>query len=202
MRLVVFALAFPLLFVGCKKQERLVRTLGVEDVAPLTELNLAEVVLDVTFTETVSERAFVFLKSDAEIRVDANVTYKYYLDFRNDGYSMALIPVSETGADSLGEGARILRFDAPPIRVQKPIVNSSEVTYPRRGLLVNEEAEAVEILEYLTERLEDFGEDKLETDPAVQQECEAALKGYLQGIMQQTGIEVADVIVTFGQVDA
>ncbi|MEL6445514.1 MAG: hypothetical protein AAFQ86_14905 [Bacteroidota bacterium] len=200
MRLVVFALVLPLLLVGCKKQERLVRTLGVEDVAPLTELNLAEVILDVTFTETVSERAFVFLKSDAEIRVDANVTYKYFLDFRNDGYSMALIPT-----DSLNDGqrksAQVLRFDAPPIRVQKPIVNSSEVTYPRRGLLVNEEAEAVEILEYLTERLEDFGEDKLETDPAVQQECKASLKGYLQGIMQQTGIEIADVIVTFGQVD-
>ncbi|MEM6782712.1 MAG: hypothetical protein AAF624_03145 [Bacteroidota bacterium] len=196
MRLVAIALVIPLLLVGCKKQERLVRTLGVEDVAPLTELNLAELILDVTFTETVSERAFVFLRSDAEIRVDANVTYKYFLDFRNDGYSMALIP-----ADSLGEGAQILRFDAPPIRVQKPIVNTSEVTYPRRGLLVNEEAEAVEILEYLTERLVDFGEDKLETDPAVQQECEASLRGYLEGLMQQTGIEVADVVVTFGQVD-
>ncbi|MEL6770187.1 MAG: hypothetical protein AAFP18_03905 [Bacteroidota bacterium] len=200
MRLVVFALVLPLLLVGCKKQERLVRTLGVEDVAPLTELNLAEVILDVTFAETVSERAFVFLKSDAEIRVDANVTYKYFLDFRNDGYSMALIPTDSLN-DGQRESAQVLRFDAPPIRVQKPIVNSSEVTYPRRGLLVNEEAEAVEILEYLTERLEDFGEDKLETDPAVQQECEASLKGYLQGIMQQTGIEIADVVVTFGQVD-
>ncbi|MEM9999191.1 MAG: hypothetical protein AAF809_15915, partial [Bacteroidota bacterium] len=196
MRLVLVALACALIGVGCKKQERLVRTLGVEDVAPLIELNLAELNLDVTFTETVSERAFVFLKSDAEIRVDASVTYKYYLDFRNDGYSMALIP-----ADSLGDGARVLRFDAPPIRVQQPIVNRSDVTYPRRGLLVNEEAEAVEILEYLSDRLVDFGQEKLDTDPAVQNECEASLKGYLQGIMQQTGIEVADVIVTFGLVD-
>ncbi|MEO1632837.1 MAG: hypothetical protein AAFU38_18865, partial [Bacteroidota bacterium] len=107
MRLVVFVLVLPLLLVGCKKQERLVRTLGVEDVAPLTELNLAEVILDVTFTETVSERAFVFLKSDAEIRVDANVTYKYFLDFRNDGYSMALIP-TDSPNDGQRESAQVL----------------------------------------------------------------------------------------------
>lgn len=201
MRALLVVLSLSLSLTACKRQEKIVRTIGVEDVAPLTELNLAELNLDVTFTETINERAFVFLKSAAEIRVDANVTYKYYLDFGNDGYRMALIPV-DSSATQPEDGARVLRFDAPPVRVQKPIVNRSEVTYPRRGLLVNEEAEAVEILEYLTDRLVDFGQEKLDTDPAVQRECEASLKGYLQGIMAQTGIEIADVIVTFGQVDA
>jgi hypothetical protein len=195
-RVPLLLLLLVVLLTGCKRQEQLVRTLGVADVAPLTELNLAELTQDVSFTQTVSARAFVFLKSDAEIRVDANVTYKYYLDFQEDGYEMDLVP-----ADSTGEGGQVLLFDAPPVRVQKPIVNASDVTYPRRGLLVNEEAEAVEILEYLTDRLTAFGQEKLDTDPAIQRECEVSLKGFLLGLMQQTGIEVEDVVVTFGQVD-
>ena len=156
----------------------------MEAVTPLAELHLVDVTQDVAFTETLSERALLFIKSEAQVRVEANVTYKYFLDLKRDGYEMA---VDERPVEGQKQPERVLVFRRPALKMQTPIVNRSRVTYPQRGVLVNEEAEAVAILQTLTPRLMDVGQAKL-ADPGLHADADAALAAYLDGLARQTGL--------------
>ena len=185
--LVMRALVFLLVLVaaaGCRGSQESARAVGVEAVTPLAELHLVDVTQDVAFTETLSERALLFIKSEAQVRVEANVTYKYYLDLKQDGYEMGM---EERPVEGQKRPERVLVFRRPELRMQTPIVNDSRVTYPQRGVLVNEEAEAVAILETLTPRLVEVGRTKLR-DPGLHAEAEAALATYLDGLARQTGL--------------
>ena len=177
---------------GCRGSQESARAVGVEAVTPLAELHLVDVTQDVAFTETLSERALLFIKSEAQVRVEANVTYKYFLDLKDDGYEMV---VDERPVDGQKKPERVLVFRRPALRMQTPIVNRSRVTYPQRGVLVNEEAEAVAILQTLTPRLVAVGETKL-ADPGLHAEAEAALAAYLAGLARQTGLAFDRVEIT------
>jgi hypothetical protein len=179
--LLVFCL---LAAVGCRGSQESARAIGVEAVTPLAELHLVDVTQDVAFTETLSERALLFIRSEAQVRVEANVTYKYYLDLKGDGYEMS---VDERPVEGEKRPERVLVFRRPELKMQTPIVNDSRVTYPQRGVLVNEEAEAVAILETLTPRLVEVGATKLR-DPGLHAEADAALAAYLEGLARQTGL--------------
>ena len=181
--LLLWALLWPP--TGCKSAEP-VNQVGVEDVAPLSELNVVELTQDLDFTETLSASVLPFLSSQAKVRVECNVTYKYFYDFQNDGYAMR---VDQTPA------GRVLTFGAPPLKMQRPLVNTSRISYPERSLLINEEDKAVQILETLGDKLAGYGEERLEA-PQVQIEAKASLESFLLGLMQQAGVAVEAVEIT------
>ena len=155
----------------------------------LTQLVLASQTKNITFVEDVSKSILAIFKSEAKVQVTSNVTYDFYIDFEKDGYTMNF---SENGEE--------LNFSAPQIRVKKPVINNSSVSYPATGLLVNEDREAVMILESLTERFIQEGEEML-NEPKVMNMCEEKLKTYLMGVCNKFGYaKVKTVNITFKNV--
>ncbi len=150
-----------------------------------TQLVLASQTANIDFIEDVSKSLLGFLKSDAKVKVTSNVTYDFYVDFLADTYDA-----------SLNKQEKILYFDAPPIRVKKPVINASTVSYPETGLLVNEQQEAIRILETLTDNFIDEGLALLD-DPKVMAMCTDKLADYLMGLSNDFGYKVDSVKVTF-----
>lgn len=148
----------------------------------LTQLVLASQTQNISFTETLKKRAFVVFASKALVQVESNVTFDFYMDFEKDGYQI-----------KLNDDKTVLHVTAPPIRVKKPVINKSVVSYPQRGILVNEEKEAVAILEDLTERFIREGEKLLEED-RVKTKCNEKLTEYLLGMSKEMGYNKVEKI--------
>lgn len=176
----------PLLLVllSCS-QNNIIHLNFTEKFEGLTQLVLATQTTNVDFTEDVSKRLLGIFASHAKVKVNSNVTFDFYLDFQDDGYDA-----------KLDKKQKILYFTAPPIRVKKPVINASTVSYPETGLLVNEPAEAVRILESLTDRFIEEGKGLLAQEK-VQAMCTKKLQEYLLGLCGQLGYKVDKVKVTF-----
>ena len=96
------------------------------------------------------------------------------------------------------EMADTLFFNAPPIRVKKPIINSTNVDYPEKSFLVNEQEAAVKKLEKLTDEFVEEGEILLTKD-YVRDKCKEMLALYMIDLCKKMNYNVKDVIITFPQ---
>ncbi len=155
-----------------------------------TQLVLASQTANIDFIEDVSKSLLVFLKSDARVKVTSNVTYDFYVDFLTDEYNA-----------TLDKKENVLYFEAPPIRVKKPVINASTVSYPETGILVNEQQEAIRILETLTDNFIGEGLALLD-EPKVMAMCTEKLQDYMMGLTKEFGYKVDRVDVTFKELEA
>ena len=151
----------------------------------LTQLVLASETRNVSFEQTVTKSALVFLKSNAVVAVNSSATFDFYLDFDQDPYDIQYDSHNKT-----------LKVNAPPIRVKKPIINNSTVSFPERGILVNEDREAVQILESLTDRFIEEGQ-KLLSESYVQDKCREKAVGFFKGLASDMDLQVNKVVVSF-----
>ncbi len=176
----IWPLALCCCFLFCSKS--VVKMDAPEKFEGLTQLVLASQTQNISFTETLKKRAFVVFASKAVVQVESNVTFDFYMDFEKDGYKI-----------KLSDDKKVLHITAPPIRVKKPVINQSTVSYPQRGILVNEEKEAVAILEDLTERFIEEGEKLLEEE-RVRAKCNEKLSEYLLGLGKEMGYNKVETI--------
>ncbi|MBN2461874.1 MAG: hypothetical protein JXB60_09745 [Candidatus Cloacimonetes bacterium] len=173
-----------LIITGNSCTRKIVQMSYPEKFEGLTQLVLASETKNVTFTEEVTKRILGIFPSTATVQVNSNVTFDYYLDFEKDGYQI-----------TFEEEEKVMHFTAPPIRVKKPVINSSSVSYPDRAILVNEEKEAIKILEHLTDRFIEEGKKSLE-QPHIREKCQEKLQQYLLGLCQELGylkVETVDI---------
>jgi hypothetical protein len=154
----------------------------------LTQLVLASETKTLVFTDTTVQKVLGFKISSAQVKVTSSVTFDFYLDFDKDGYSMSFSPSGDT-----------LEFKAPPLRVKKPVINGTNVTYPQKGILINEQGEAVKKLEKLTDEFTDEGEELLRED-YVGEKCREMLQNYLRDMTGKMGYPVKKVIITFREI--
>ncbi|MBN1326904.1 MAG: hypothetical protein JW996_03030 [Candidatus Cloacimonetes bacterium] len=169
-----------LITTGCS--QKLIHVSYPEKFEGLTQLVLASETKNVSFVEDVTKRILGIFPSSASVQVNSNVTFDFYLDFETDGYEI-----------SFTEDQKTMNFLAPPIRVKKPVINSSTVSYPDKGMLVNEEKEAVKILENLTERFQLEGQSALQ-EAHVIDKCKEKLEEYLRGLCSQFGYAQVEII--------
>lgn len=153
----------------------------------LTQLILASETDHAAFTEVVRKEIFWNLipLSQAQIQVNANVTYDFYVDFGAEGYHAEMNRASET-----------LTFKAPAIRMKKPVFNNATVSFPEKGILINEDREAIRILENLTDRFIEYGKPLLNED-RVRNTCHDQLEAFLRGLCQNMDITVTNIVISF-----
>ncbi|MDZ7723184.1 MAG: hypothetical protein U5R06_10365 [candidate division KSB1 bacterium] len=180
-------LAF-LIFISCAHQ-RSVHMNFTEKFEGLTQLVLASQTINVDFTDRISKRILGIFPSNAQVKVTSNVSFDFYIDFDKEGYKAEYDQKSKT-----------LYFSAPPIRVKKPVINASSVSFPETGLLVNEEREALAILENLTDRFIQEGETLL-TREYVREKCHEKCSEFLKGLSSDLGYKVESVELTFGPLE-
>lgn len=185
-RMGYWLLAASFLF-SCAHQ-RSVQLNFTEKFEGLTQLVLASQTMNVDFTERITKRILGIFPSNAQVKVTSNVTYDFYVDFDKEGYKA-----------EYDKKSKILYFSAPPIRVKKPIIHASSVSFPETGLLVNEEREAMAILEHLTDRFIQEGRS-LMTQNHVREKCHEKCTAFLQGLCSDLGYEVKSVELTFGKI--
>lgn len=179
MKRTIVILLLSALFLSCST--RVIQKSFPEKFEGLTQLVLASQTRNVTFTETVKKRVLGIFVSKAQVKVHSNVTFDFYLDFEKDGYKI-----------ELDEDEKSMTFLAPPIRVKKPIINSSTVSYPETGILVNEDKEAVKILENLTDRFIAEGTALL-NEQRVMDMCTEKLSEFLEGLCTEFGYKVETI---------
>ncbi len=151
----------------------------------LTQLVLASETKNVDFVEEVKKTALLFLTSNAKVKVNSSVTFDFYIDFEKDPYQI-----------DYDKDNRALNISAPKIRVKKPVINSSTVSYPDRGILVNEDREAVQILETLTDRFIKEGEELLK-EQYVMDKCREKAIEFFKDMSDDMSLNVKTVNVTF-----
>jgi hypothetical protein len=157
----------------------------------LTQLVLASETKTLVFSDTTVQKVFgLFKLGTAQIKVTASVTFDFYVDFKNDGYTM-----------KFSEGGDSLTFDAPPLRAKKPVVNSSNVTYPEKSLFIDEKEKAIQKLETLTDEFTDDGEDLVREDYVVEK-CKEMLSNYILDLCKKMGYSVKVITVHFARVIA
>lgn len=154
----------------------------------LTQLVLATETRTLSFTDTSVQKILMFKVGSAQIKVTASVTFDFYLDFDKDGYSMKF---NETGDT--------LHFNAPLLRVKKPVIDASQVTYPEKHILVNEQEKAVQKLETLTDEFIDDGEALLHEEYVIEK-CKEMLTKYLMDLCKKMGYPVKVIIITFPEI--
>ncbi|MBN1541638.1 hypothetical protein JW992_05795 [candidate division KSB1 bacterium] len=181
-RLLAFGMA---LFIACAGQSPTISY--PEKFQGLTQLTLASLTKNVSFTETVKKRAFLLFSSEAQVAVTSNVTFDFYLDFQEDGYRIEMRDDDKT-----------MHFYAPAIRVKKPVINRSTVSYPVSGLLINEDREAVRILETLTDRFIEEGKKSLQ-DSVVINKCREKLHDFMLQMSTDLGYKVETLTIDFGR---
>ena len=184
MKKLLYAATACFLFASCSPQ-KIVKITFPEKFEGQTQLVLASQTANVDFIEDVSKNVLGILKSNAKVKVTSNVTYDFYVDFLVDAYEA-----------TLDKKEKKLHFEAPPIRVKKPVINASTVSFPETGLFVNEPQEAVRILETLTENFIDEGLALLD-DPKVMAMCTEKLAGYMLALCKEFDYNVETVDVAF-----
>jgi hypothetical protein len=168
---------------GCAKQ--VTKVTYPEKFEGLTQLVLASESKVMSFTDTTVSKILGFKLASSQATVTSSVTYDFYLDFDKDGYTMAFNSTGDT-----------LNFNAPPLKVKKPIINDTKVTYPEKNFLINAEAQAVKKLETLTEEFTPEGQ-RLLNEPYVRSKCEEMLRTYLLDLTKKMSYQVKKINITF-----
>ncbi|MBN8215394.1 MAG: hypothetical protein J0L75_02080 [Spirochaetes bacterium] len=176
-----WAAVLPLLLLaGCRSARAPVTVLPVR-LEPRGQWVVASRTDQAGFEETVTRDLLAkWVRASALIRVDANLTFDYYFDFRCDRARVHFDPA--TG---------VLTFAGGPLRVKKPVINRARVLILEKSLWINEEREARKILEGLTDRLASIGAAWRE-EPAVRSACEAGLRDLLAGLARDNGWAVKE----------
>jgi hypothetical protein len=151
----------------------------------LTQLILASETKTLSFTDTTVSKILGFKIASAQARVTSNVSFDFYLDFEQDGYSMQFNATGDT-----------LLFKAPILRVKKPIINNTQVSYPEKNFLINAEAQAVKKLETLTDEFIKDGEALLKEE-YVRAKCDEMLRNFLQDMCAKLHYSVQCIIIEF-----
>ena len=172
------------IFVSCgKKPHIFVDEMKLEGV---TQLVLASKTQTIFIDSTIEKlKIFPGLASTAEIRVACNTTYDFYLDFDKDEYEIIF-----------DEEKKELTMNAPAIRMKKPIVNNTEVSYLDTGLFVDEDKEALQIHQNLTDRLVEEGKQFI-YEPEVRNKCREQLEKFLRELSSKYNYDVETVIINF-----
>ncbi|MBN1982455.1 MAG: hypothetical protein JW795_13060 [Chitinivibrionales bacterium] len=178
------ALIGGVLLLSCASQKSVINRYP-EKFEGLTQLVLASQTQTLSFTDTTVQKVMGFKIGSAQVSVKANVTFDFYLDFEKDGYSMSFNTTGDT-----------LHFNAPFLRVKKPVINRSEVSYPEKHILINEQENAVKRLETLTDEFIDEGEALLSQEH-VRNKCTEMLDAYLKDMCKKMGYTVTRVIIQF-----
>lgn len=173
---------------GCSRQTTKVSY--PEKFEGLTQLVLASETKNIGFTDTTVMKIVGIKIASSRIKVYSNVTFDFYVDFEQDGYELRF-----------SEDGRSLHVLAPPLRVKKPVINNTNVTYPEKGMLINEEAKAVEKLQRLTDEFIDDGE-KLLTEEYVREKCAEMLRNHIADLLKKMGVPTPKIEVTFQEVRA
>jgi hypothetical protein len=188
MRTAFFAVVIAALFCFCSSSKKVTTISYPEKFEGLTQLVLASETKTLSFTDTTVQKILMFKVGSAQVRVTASVTFDFYLDFDKDGYKMHFNGAGDT-----------LAFEAPLLRVKKPVINNSQVTYPEKHILINEQDKAIQKLESLTEEFIDDGEELLREEYVIEK-CREMLKNYLMDLCKKMGYPVKVIIITFPQI--
>lgn len=183
MRFGLVVVSGALLLVSCAHQKKTM--VFPERFEGLTQLVLATETKNLTFTDTTVQKILGFKVGSAQIRVTANVTFDFYLDFDKDEYAM-----------SYDEATQVLTFRAPPLRVKKPVINGAQVSYPEKSILINEEQKAIGKLETLTGEFIDEGEELVRQGYVIDK-CNEMLKSYLSDLCKKLGYQVKDIKIIY-----
>jgi len=152
----------------------------------LTQLQLLSHRTNLNFTDTIKKRILIFTVSSAKIRIDAEVTFTFYVDFVRDGYQ-----------SNFEHNGTVLNFVAPPIRIETPEFHGMRITQVEKGALINEAEEIEKIKNKLSDRFEQEGA-KLIKQRALVDKCEEALSSFLaELLLQQDYGDVQEINVTF-----
>jgi len=186
MKKIATALLIAIMLISCSRT--IVRISYPQRFEGLTQLTVASETTNISFTDTLKKK-FLFIKiSEAQIRIDANVTFDFYVDFKKDGYQISI--------DSTNNK---LTFVAPPIRVKKPQYNSRQVSYPDRGIFVNEDKEALRILNKVADKVIEKEGYALLNEPRVIEKCREELKNFIRDLCTKLGYEIDTIEVKFYQ---
>ncbi len=189
MKLQVGIVAFlGLILLGCAKQTTKVSY--PEKFEGLTQLVLASETKNIGFTDTTVMKIVGIKIASSQIKVYSNVTFDFYVDFEQDGYTLRF-----------SEDGQTVYVDAPPLRVKKPVINSTNVSYPEKGMLINEEAKAVEKLQKLTDEFIDDGEALLKEN-YVREKSTEMLHNHIADLLKKMGFSVKTIKITFREIQA
>jgi hypothetical protein len=161
-----------------------------EKLEGLTQLVLASETKTIVISDTSALKILGFTISSAKVKITSNVTYDFYLDFEKDGYRLTFSELGDT-----------LLCEAPPIRAKKPVINSTDVSYPEKGLFNDGKAKAIERLEKLTDQFAGEG-DSLLGEQALQDKCREMLTKYLADLCRKMNFTVRVIIINFRKVAA
>ncbi len=188
MRCVILILLMCALFCFCSSSKKVTTISYPEKFEGLTQMVLASETKMLTFTDTTVQKILMFKVGSAQVKVTASVTFDFYLDFDKDGYSMRF---SESGDT--------LFFNAPLLKVKKPVINNSQVTFPEKHILINEQDKAIQKLETLTDEFVDDGEELLREEYVVEK-CREMLHKYLMGLCKEMGYPVKVIKIKFPEI--
>jgi len=175
-----------LIFLFSCSRKTIIRKSYPQKFEGLTQLILASETTNISFSDTLTKKFLFFKLSDAVVRVDANVTFDFYLDFKNDGYQIEI--------DSTRDE---MQFFAPPIRVKKPQYNSREVSFPDKGIFVDEEKEALKILDQLADKIiEQEGFALLQEEYVVEQ-CTKQLTAFLFDLCNKLNYNISSIRIIY-----
>lgn len=183
-----FALFLGMLFLVSCGGRKTVQITYPEKLEGLTQLVLASQTKNIVTTDTAILEILKLKISSSQVRITSNVTYDFYLDFEKDGYKLSFSAAGDT-----------LVCDAPPLRVKRPVLNSTTVDYPEKSIFINEKEKAVEKLETLTSRYVQDGEALL-GDPAIVLKCREMLAVHLIDLCTKLKYSVKTVIITFRKI--
>lgn len=155
----------------------------------LTQLILASETKILSFTDTTVQKVLGFKLGSAQVKVTSSVTFDFYLDFQQDDYTMSFNQTGDT-----------LVFKAPSLRVKKPVINSSQVSFPEKSFLINEQEAAIQKLEKLTDEFVDEGADLLTKDYVINK-CREMLEKHLLSLCKKLDFPVIKVIIIFPSED-
>jgi hypothetical protein len=145
-------------------------------VEPKGQLVVASHTGEAQFEEVVSRNLLArFVNANARIRVETRLTFDFYYDFKQDGCRITFDPRT-------GQG----HFSGGFLRVKKPVIQKVKIFIVERSLWINEEREAVGILEHLTTRLSGLGE-AWKAEPAVQEAARRGMGDFMKNLALERG---------------
>ena len=177
---IVFAVLSLLFFSSCNSKKSSTVSYP-EKFEGLTQMVLASETKTFVISDTTVSKVLFFKIGSAQVRVTASVTFDFYMDFAKDGYDLKYSINHDT-----------LIFNAPPLKVKRPVLNGTTVEYPEKSLFINEDHEAVEKLSGLTDELVDDGESLLKEDYVIAK-CREMLAEYVKGLSKKMGYPVTYV---------
>lgn len=176
------SILFSVVLIACGGKKT-IKVTYPEKFEGLTQLILASETKTFVLSDTTVKKILFFKIAEAQVQVTASVTFDFYMDFDQDEYSLTYSELKDT-----------LFFKAPPLKVKKAVINQSQVDYPEKSILINEDHEAVQKLQTLTEEFKGEGNELLKKDYVVEK-CREMLTKHLKGMAKEMGLSIKEVVI-------